>query len=120
MDKVHARKYDRCEHYSNCTNLFNIQAEYLSKVKRNHLAIPGALSSPLQLRETYDLSRPATLQEYMLGEGQDYTELILNLQKAGKLTDQELLSKLPLYVSLNGLASGEKYQTAQIYEFNEK
>jgi hypothetical protein len=55
----------------------------------------------------------------MLGEGQNYTELILNLQKAGKLRDVEYLSKLPLYASLNGLSQGEKYQKAQVYEFNE-
>jgi hypothetical protein len=55
----------------------------------------------------------------MLGEGADYSQMILNLEKAGKLGNVKDLAKYPLYNSLKGIVDENNYQRAQVFEFKE-
>lgn len=103
-----------------CNELFHIQDEYFRKnIQRKHLNIDGALSNPKQLRTAIDVNNPATFQEYMLGEGADYSQMILNLEKAGKLGNVRDLAKYPLYNSMKGFVDENNYQRAQVFQFKE-
>jgi hypothetical protein len=60
-----------------------------------------------------------TFQEYMLGEGQDYSQMILNLKQAGKLGSKHNLAKYPLYNTLLRVEEDGNYQRARVFEFKE-
>lgn len=113
MSRVHNLEEKRREDYTMCNELFHIQDEYFRKnIQRKHLNIDGALSNPKQLRTAIDVNNPATFQEYMLGEGADYSQMILNLEKAGKLGNVRYLAKYPLYNSMKGFVDENNYQRA--------
>lgn len=119
MSRVNNLNEKRREDYSMCNNLFNIQDEYFKKNQRKHLNIQGAIKTPKQLRQAIDINNPATFQEYMLGEGQDYSQMILNLENAGKLGSKQDLAKYPLYNTLKGIVDEKNYQRAKVFEFKE-